>query len=185
MSNKQKEMIMTGKHLISARPGETGGVTDLSADVSCNIGAALKSLLADVFSLYLKTKNSPWHMSEPHIIDCRLLLDRHGMQVFAMIDPIAEIMGQLGGTTLRAIGNNTPTQSAADADDEYIGPQGMLSELRDDTQRLTKTMHEGRKNGDGTGDVGTASLFEVWIDETECRARFRYKAPRHPPRSNS
>jgi starvation-inducible DNA-binding protein len=185
ISNKQKELIMTGKHIVSTRPEEPGGTTDLPSDVSCNIGAALKNLLADVLSLYLKTKNSHWHMSEPHIIDCHLLLDRHGMQVFAMIDPIAEIRGQLDGTTLRAIGNNTPTQSTADAYEEYVGPQDMLSDLRNGSQRLTKPMHQGHKKNDGSGDVASTSLFEVWIDGTECRARFRYNASRHPRRSNS
>ncbi len=161
-----------------------GGLTDLSNDATRDISAALRTLLADVFALYLKTKNFHWHMSGAHFRDYHLLLDEQSDQIFAMTDPIAERARKIGGTTLRSIGQIARLQRIADNDADYVEPQDMLAELRDDNLRLTSAMREVHNTCDGYGDVATASLLEVWIDETERRSWFLYEASHRPPRSN-
>jgi len=158
--------------------GQPGGLTDLTAEATRDISAALAGLLADVFALYVKTKNFHWHMSGPHFRDYHLLLDDQSDQIFAMTDPIAERARKIGGTTLRSIGHIARMQRIADNDAEYVAPQDMLAELKDDNLRLTSEMRQVHNTCDEYGDVATASLLEVWIDETERRTWFLYEATR-------
>jgi starvation-inducible DNA-binding protein len=155
-----------------------GAPTDLKAEATRDISAALRGLLADVFALYLKTKNFHWHMSGRHFRDYHLLLDEHGDQIFAMTDDIAERARKIGGVTLRSIGDISRHQRLADNDADYVTPQDMLAELRDDNQRLTTSMREVHNVCDDYGDVATASLLENWIDETERRTWFLFEATR-------
>jgi starvation-inducible DNA-binding protein len=164
--------------------GRLGTPTDLKPEAVRDISGALQGLLADVFALYLKTKNFHWHMSGRHFRDYHLLLDEQGEQIFAMTDPIAERARKLGGTTLRSIGQIAKQQRILDNDAEYVDPQDMLAELRDDNKQLTGIMREVHGVCDGHGDVATASLLEVWIDETERRTWFLFEAGRVGPGAN-
>ena len=161
-----------------------GGLTDLSNDATRDISAALRALLADVFTLYMKTKNFHWHMSGAHFRDYHLMLDEQSDQIFAMTDPIAERARKIGGTTLRSIADIARLKRIADNDADYVTPQDMLAELRDDNLRLTSAMREVHNTCDSYGDVATASLLEVWIDETERRSWFLYEASHRPPGFN-
>lgn len=169
---------MQAKHNPSIDKRRSSGITDLSAEATRDIAAALSTLLADVFALYLKTKNFHWHIRGPHFRDYHLLLDEHGEQIFAMTDPIAERARKIGGTTLRSIGHVARLQRLADNDADYVEAQDMLAELRDDNLRLTASMRQVHNTCDEYGDVATASLLETWIDETERRAWFLYEATR-------
>jgi len=162
-----------------------GTSTDLTQEATRDISAALSGLLADTFALYMKTKNFHWHMSGPHFRDYHLLLDEHGDQIFAMTDPIAERARKIGGTTIRSIGHIARQQRIKDNDAEYVDPQDMLAELREDNQALTTMMREVHGVCDEHGDVATASLLEVWIDETERRTWFLFEATRNVSRSNA
>jgi starvation-inducible DNA-binding protein len=158
--------------------------TDIPADGTRDISAALKALLADTFALYLKTKNFHWHMTGPHFRDYHLLLDEQGDQIFAMTDPMAERARKIGGTTLRSIGHIARTQRIADNDAEYVEPQDMLAELQEDNLHLTTEMRQVHHTCEEYGDIATASLLETWIDETERRTWFLYEAAHRSP-SNS
>jgi starvation-inducible DNA-binding protein len=160
------------------RAGQPGGLTDLTGVATRDISAGLAALLADVFALYVKTKNFHWHMSGPHFRDYHLLLDEHSDQIFAMTDPIAERARKIGGTTIRSVGHIARLQRIPDNDAEYVSPQDMLAELKDDNLRLTTEMRQVHNTCDEYGDVATASLLEVWIDETERRTWFLYEATR-------
>lgn len=155
-----------------------GTTTDLPADATRDISAALRGLLADVFAIYMKTKNFHWHMSGSHFRDYHLLLDEHGDQLLNMIDPIAERTRKIGGTTLRSIGHIAREQRILDNDADYVDPKDMLAELRDDNQRLVSLMRAVHAVCDEHSDVATASLIEVWIDETEKRTWFLYEITR-------
>jgi starvation-inducible DNA-binding protein len=155
-----------------------GTPTDLPAEATHDISAALNGLLADVFATYVKTKNFHWHMSGHHFRDYHLLLDEHGEQIFAMTDPIAERAGKIGGTTLRSIGQISRQQRILDNDAAYVEPQDMLAELRDDNKQLTSIMRQVHNVCEKYGDVATSSLLEVWIDETERRTWFLFEATR-------
>src|SRR6202045_2715791 len=159
--------------------------TDLTRSATKDIAGAMNAILADVFALYLKTKNFHWHMSGSHFRDYHLLLDEHGDQIFAMTDPIAERVRTIGGGSLRSIGQIARTQRIADNDAEYVEPQDMLAELRDDNLRLTSAMRQVHNTCDEYHDVATASLLGNWIDETERRTWFLYEASHRPPGSNS
>ena len=148
-------------------------LSDLSEEGTRDISAALNGLLADVFALYLKTKNFHWHMSGPHFRDYHLLLDEQGDQLFAMTDPIAERVRKVGGATLRSIGHIARMQRIPDNDAESVDPQEMLAELKEDNLRLTSAMRQVHNTCDEHHDVATASLLEVWIDETERRTWFQ------------
>jgi starvation-inducible DNA-binding protein len=161
-----------------------GTPTDLKAEATRDISAGLAGLLADVFALYLKTKNFHWHISGPHFRDYHLLLDEHGDQIFAMTDPIAERARKIGGTTLRSIGDISRHQRLLDNDAEYVDPKDMLAELRDDNKSLTASLRAVHNVCDEYGDVATASLLEVWIDETERRTWFLFEATRGGPGQN-
>jgi starvation-inducible DNA-binding protein len=152
--------------------------TNLDSDAVRDIGGALTALLADFFALYLKTKNFHWHVSGPHFRDYHLLLDEQGDQIFAATDAIAERVRKIGGTTLRSIGQISRQQRILDNDADYVTPLDMLAELRQDNLQLTASMRETHDLCDEYGDVATASLLEVWIDEAERRTWFLFEASR-------
>jgi starvation-inducible DNA-binding protein len=152
--------------------------TDLGANATKDISAALTGLLADTFALYLKTKNFHWHMSGPHFRDYHLMLDEQGDQLFAMTDAIAERARKLGGTTLRSIGHIARLQRIPDNDAEFVTPEDMIAELASDNQQLVGYLRSTHGVAEEHHDVGTTSLLEVWIDETERRAWFLYETSR-------
>jgi starvation-inducible DNA-binding protein len=149
--------------------------TGLSADATKDISAAATTLLADVFALYLKTKNFHWHMSGANFRDYHLLLDEHGDQLFEITDPLAERVRKLGGTTLRSIGDVSRRQRIQDNDSEFVHPHEMLAELREDNGSLVANMRALHDTCDEYGDVATASLLENWIDEGERRIWFLFE----------
>ena len=152
--------------------------TDLTQAATRDISAAMNAILADVFALYLKTKNFHWHMSGHHFRDYHLLLDENGDQLFAMTDAIAERVRKIGGLTLHSIGEIARTQRVLDNDAQYVEPLDMLAELADDNKTLTSRLREAHNVCDEHRDVATASLIEVWIDETERRTWFLFEATR-------
>jgi starvation-inducible DNA-binding protein len=152
--------------------------TDLKSNAVKDLTGALNMLLADMFSLYLKTKNFHWHVSGPHFRDYHLLLDEQGDQIFAATDDIAERVRKMGGTTIRSIGHIGRLQRIPDNDADYVTPDDMLAELRDDNRRLITSMRETHDLCDEHGDVATASLLENWIDEAERRTWFLYETSR-------
>jgi len=166
------------KELGVRRGAPLGTPTDLGSKAAANICAAMNAMLADVFALYLKTKNFHWHMSGPHFRDYHLLLDEQADQVFAMTDPIAERVRKIGGRTLRSIGEIARVQRLLDNDADYVDPQDMLAELREDNKQLAARFREAHDVCDENRDVATASLIEVWIDETERRTWFLFEASR-------
>jgi starvation-inducible DNA-binding protein len=166
------------RELERRRKAPLGTRTDLSAAATKDITAAMNALLADVFALYLKTKNFHWHMSGPHFRDYHLLLDEQADQIYAMADPIAERIRKLGGSTLKSIGHIARTQRVLDNDADYVEPLDMLAELREDNKELAARFREAHNVCDEHRDVATASLIEVWIDETERRTWFLFEASR-------
>src|ERR1700730_9502192 len=153
--------------------------TNLKAVATRDISAALNGILADTFALYVKTKNFHWHMSGPHFRDYHLLLDEQADQIFAMTDPIAERVRKLGGITIRSIGHIARTQRLSDNDAEYVEPSDMLGELREDNKTLTSSLRQAHNVCDEHKDIATASLIEVWMDETYRRTWFLFEASRH------
>ena len=152
--------------------------TDLSAAAAKDITGAMNAILADVFALYMKTKNFHWHMSGPHFRDYHLLLDEQADQIYAMTDPIAERIRKLGGVTLRSIGHIARLQRVLDNDAEYVEPADMLAELREDNKALAAGLRQAHNVCEGHRDIATTSLIEVWIDETERRTWFLFEAGR-------
>ena len=152
--------------------------TDLTKAATKDIVGAMNAILADAFSLYLKTKNFHWHMSGPHFRDYHLLFDEQADQIYAMTDPIAERVRKLGGCTLRSIGHIARLQRILDNDAEYVEPSDMLAELREDNKTLAARLREAHNVCDKHRDIATASLIEVWIDETERRTWFLFEASR-------
>ena len=152
--------------------------TDLKPNAVRDLAGELNILLADMFGLYLKTKNFHWHVSGPHFRDYHLLLDEQSEQIFATTDAIAERVRKIGATTLRSIGHVSRLQRILDNDADFVTPMDMLAELRDDNKQLTGRMREIHDLCDEGGDVATASLLEVWIDEAERRTWFLFEATR-------
>jgi starvation-inducible DNA-binding protein len=152
--------------------------TDLGRDAVRDISGALNALLADMFALYVKTKNFHWHISGPHFRDFHLLLDEQADQIFATTDPIAERVRKIGGTTLRSIGQIAAQKRLLDNDAEFVTPRDMLAELREDNKQLVAEMRRTHVLCDEHQDVATASLLEVWIDEAERRTWFLFEATR-------
>lgn len=146
--------------------------TDLNHEGVVEITAALRRLLADTFALYLKTKNFHWHMTGQHFRDYHLLLDEHAEQIFAMTDDIAERARKIGGTTLHSIGDISRHQRLKDNDEESVSPKDMLAEVSADNQALTRYLRSAHETCEKYNDVATASLIEVWIDQTERRVWF-------------
>jgi starvation-inducible DNA-binding protein len=172
------EDSMSAEELLIIRNETLGTPTDLGTDAVRDISAALNTLLADMFALYLKTKNFHWHISGPHFRDFHLLLDEQADQIFATTDPIAERVRKIGGTTLRSIGQIASRKRLLDNDADFVTPRDMLAELRDDNKQLTSEMRRTHALCDDHNDVATASLLEVWIDEAERRTWFLFEATR-------
>jgi starvation-inducible DNA-binding protein len=160
------------------RKALTSTPTDLGPDATRDISGALNALLADVFAIYVKTKNFHWHMWGPHYRDYHLLLDEQADQVFAMTDVIAERVRKIGGTTLHSIGHINRLQRVRDNDADLVTPKDMLAELAEDNKHLAASMRSCHATCDEHNDVATASLLEVWIDETERRVWFLYETTR-------
>ncbi len=152
--------------------------SDLSKNATRDLSAALNRLLADVFALYLKTKNFHWHVSGPHFRDYQLLLDDHATEIFAMTDAIAERNRKIGGNTIRSIGHIARLKRILDNDAEFVQPLDMLAELQEDNKSLTSYMREVHGLCDEYHDIATASLIENWIDETEQRTWFLFETSR-------
>jgi starvation-inducible DNA-binding protein len=168
----------TRPELVARRETSLTPRTDIAPDAVKDIAGALNALVADVFAVYVKTKNFHWHMSGPHFRDYHLLLDEHGDQLFAMIDDIAERVRKIGGTTLRSIGHIARVKRIADNDADYVTPKDMLSELWEDNKALVLSMRSAHDLCDEVGDVATASLLENWIDEGQRRAWFLFEMTR-------
>ena len=152
--------------------------TDLGAKASKDIAGGMNAILADVFALYLKTKNFHWHMSGPHFRDYHLAARRAGRSAVRDDRSIAERIRKTGGSTLRSIGHIARLQRVADNDAEYVEPLDMLAELREDNQTLAARLREVHEIVDEVRDIATASLIENWIDETERRTWFLFEASR-------
>ena len=152
--------------------------TSLSSNAVKDISAAMTTALADVFALYLKTKNFHWHMSGPHFRDYHLLLDEQSEQIFAMTDDMAERVRKIGGTTLRSIGQISRQQRILDNDADFVAPDDMLAELRDDNKQLVDSLRELHDLTDEAGDPATTSMVENWIDEGERRTWFLFETLR-------
>lgn len=152
--------------------------SDLGADAARDIGAAMNEILADVYALYIKTKNFHWHMSGPHFRDYHLLLDEQSDQVFAMTDVIAERIRKIGGQTLKSVGQIAKTTRVKDNDADYVEPSDMIAELCEDNKALASNLREAHDVCDEHRDIATASLIENWIDETERRTWFLFEAGR-------
>jgi starvation-inducible DNA-binding protein len=153
---------------------------DLSSAAVLELSNSLRQLLADVFGLYVKTRNFHWHMSGPHFRDYHLLLDEQAEQIFAMTDVIAERARKIGGTTIRSIGEISRLKSLKDNDEEVVASKDMLVELSGDNRKLNRKLRSLHLLCDYHGDVATASLVEVWIDETERRQWFLAETIREP-----
>jgi starvation-inducible DNA-binding protein len=152
--------------------------TDLSADAVREISAKLNEVLADVFALYLKTKNFHWHVSGPHFRDYHLLLDEQSEQIFAIADDIAERIRKIGGLTLRSIGHIARLQTLEDNDEDFVPPLDMLRELMSDNKALVASMRQAHEIADKHEDVATTSLLENFIDQAERRTWFLFEASR-------
>jgi starvation-inducible DNA-binding protein len=175
----QKEThAMNVKNAKARRTAPLDTPTSLGANATQDLSGALNALLADMFALYLKTKNFHWHVSGPHFRDYHLLLDDQATQIYGTTDAIAERVRKVGGTTLRSIGQISRLQRILDNDADYVTPLDMLAELREDNKQLTSALRETHELCDEHGDVATASLIENWIDEAEGRVWFLFEASR-------
>jgi len=152
--------------------------TDLKAVATRDISGALNGILADIYALYIKTKNFHWHMSGPHFRDYHLMLDEQATQLFAMTDTIAERVRKVGGTTLRSVGHVARLQRVSDNDADYVEARDMLAELREDSKTLAMRLRQAYIVCEEHGDIATASLIEVWIDEAEQRTWYLFEAGR-------
>ncbi|MFC5067894.1 Dps family protein [Flaviflagellibacter deserti] len=152
--------------------------TDLGSNATRDISGAMNAALADTFALFLKTKNFHWHVSGPHFRDYHLMLDEQAEQIFATIDDMAERVRKIGGTTIRSIGHIGRLQRLSDNDADFVTPQDMLAELREDNKQMVKILREVHDLCDEYEDVATASLIENWIDEAERRMWFLFEAAR-------
>jgi starvation-inducible DNA-binding protein len=171
--------MSTTQDRIAGQKAPLATPSDIDANAVTDIAGDLNALLADVFSLYLKTKNFHWHMSGLQFRDYHLLLDEHGDQLFGMTDEIAERVRKIGGTTIRSIGHIARLQRILDNDADFVTPTDMLSELREDEKALTFSMRAVHTLCDDDGDVATASLLENWIDQSQRRSWFLFEMTRH------
>src|SRR5215470_4147476 len=169
---------MTAQEAKVLRTAPLATPTDLKPNAVRDLAGALNILLADMFGLYLKTKNFHWHVSGPHFRDYHLLLDEHGEQIFATTDAIAERVRKIGGTTLRSIGHVARLQRVPDNDADFVTPMDMLAELRDDNKQLAASLREAHAICEKHDDLASASLIENWIDEAERRSWFLFEATR-------
>jgi len=166
------------KNVKSRQSANLATPTDLGANATKDITGGLAILAADVLALWMKTKNFHWHVSGPHFRDYHLLLDEQSDQIYAMVDPIAERSRKLGGKALHSIGQVKKLQRVLDNDADYVSPQDMLAELREDNKQLAKNMRVLHEVCDEHNDIATASLIENWVDETEQRTWFLFEAAR-------
>ena len=169
---------MNAKAAKARRTAPLATPTSLGSEATRDLSGALNLLLADMFALYMKTKNFHWHVSGPRFRDYHLLLDEQATQIYGTTDPIAERVRKVGGTTIRSIGHIARLQRVRDNDADFVSPLDMLAELRDDNQQLVVRMREVHAVCDEYGDVATASLLENWIDEAEQRIWFLFEASR-------
>jgi len=177
-SHLTMETIMDVSKAKEMRAAPLQTPTDLESKAVKEISGALNALLADIFALYVKTKNFHWHMSGPHFRDYHLLLDEQSQQIFATTDPLAERVRKIGGRTLHSIGEIAKMKRVLDNDEEFVTPEDMLAELRDDNKQLAAHMRETHDLCEKHGDVATTSLLEVWIDEAERRTWFLFESTR-------
>ncbi len=161
-----------------SKAAKTNNPDGFSPDKVRDLSGVLNALLADVFALYLKTKNFHWHMSGPHFRDYHLLLDEQGDQIFAITDDIAERVRKIGGTTIRSIGHVAKLQRIADNDQEFVPARDMLLELHADNKALVESLRAAHEVSSQANDYATTSLIEVWIDEAERRTWFLFEATR-------
>ena len=152
--------------------------TDLASNAAKTVAQALNGILADSYALYIKTKNFHWHVSGPHFRDYHLLLDEQAAQILATTDAIAERVRKTGNTTLRSIGDIARRQTIKDNDTEFVAPQDMLVELRDDNLKLVEQLREAKDIVDGAKDNATSGILDDWTDEAEERAWFLFEASR-------
>ncbi|MGA3034947.1 MAG: DNA starvation/stationary phase protection protein [Terracidiphilus sp.] len=157
---------------------KTDNPDDFSPEQVKTVSIALNALLADIFALYIKTKNFHWHMNGPHFRDYHLLLDEQADQIFKISDDIAERVRKIGGETIRSIGHIARLQRIVDNDYEFVPPHGMLEELQADNRALAQNLREAHQVASDANDYATTSLIEVWIDEAERRAWFLFEATR-------
>ena len=176
-----KQASPPNRDIAARRRAPLATPTDLKTAAIADISGALNAILADTFALYLKTKNFHWHMSGPNFRDYHLLLDEHSAQIFAVTDVLAERVRKLGQLTLHSIGEISRVQRIADNEAAYVTPQDMLAELREDNGAIARRMREAHEMCDEHKDVATASLLEVFIDETERRAWFLYESSHIEP----
>ena len=163
---------------VSAKPAKLSTPDNFSPEEVKNLSSVLNALLADVFALYLKTKNFHWHMSGPHFRDYHLLLDEQATQIFDISDAVAERVRKIGGTTIRSIGHIARLQRVADNDQDFVGAHDMLLELHKDNRTLVESLRAAHEVAAKADDNATTSLIEVWIDEAERRAWFLFEATR-------
>src|SRR6202789_2874999 len=168
----------TKSELIKRQQSPLNNPSDIAPGAVKDISGALNALLADVFCLYIKTKNFHWHMSGPHFRDYHLLLDEHGDQLYGMTDEVAERVRKIGGTTIRSIGHIARLQRISDNDADFVDPGDMLAELQDDNKNLVVSLLAAHDLCDDANDVATASLIENWIDETQRRVWFLFETTR-------
>lgn len=166
------------EHLRRIREAPLMTPSDLDETATKSIAGAMNEILADVFALYVKTKNFHWHLSGPHFRDYHLLLDEQSDQLFAMTDPIAERVRKLGAQTLKSIGQIARLSRVLDNDADYVEPNDMLEELCDDNKSLASRLREAHAICDENNDKATASLIEVWLDETERRTWYLFETSR-------
>ena len=169
---------MTADTVKARRTNPLRTPTNLGSNATRDISAALTTLLADMFALYVKTKNFHWHVSGPHFRDYHLMFDEQGEQIFATTDDIAERVRKIGGTTIRSIGQIAKLQRVRDNDADFVTPEDMLAELRSDNEDLVQRLREVHDTCDEHNDVATASLIQNWIDEAERRTWFLFEAGR-------
>lgn len=152
--------------------------TDLKRNDTRSVAEALNGILADSYALYLKTKNFHWHVSGPHFRDYHLLLDEQAADILATTDEIAERVRKIGGTTLRSIGDIARRQTIADNDADFVKPDAMLMELRDDNLKLVEQLREAKEIADAAKDNATSGMIDAWTDAAEKRAWFLFEAAR-------
>jgi len=164
--------------MMATTPSELKTPTDLASNRTQSVADALNGVLADAFTLYLKTKNFHWHVSGPHFRDYHLLLDEQATEIIGVTDDIAERVRKIGNTTLRSIGDIARRQTLADNDQEFVPAPEMLVELRDDNLKLVQRIREAREAAEAAGDTATSSMADDWIDQAEKRAWFLFEASR-------
>jgi starvation-inducible DNA-binding protein len=178
-SNDEDPRMMDISALKARRQAPLSTPTRLTGNATADVSAALNILLADMFALYLKTKNFHWHVSGSHFRDFHLLFDEQAEQTLAATDIMAERVRKVGGTTLRSIGHIARLQRVSDNDADFVTPRDMLAELREDNGQLVSRMRQTHSQCEEHGDVASASLLEIWIDEAERRIWFLFEAGRH------